>query len=104
MQTALNKNKKILNMSLTLNAFRTKLLAKILNCRSQTEVKRFIEVAIKSMKRHLINGHIISRFVEKTMQELQQMSPMDHDAQQWSNINMARIEFKQWIKTSSPNT
>jgi len=80
-------------MSLTIDECRYKLIDKILFAYSQDEVKRYIETAMKGLQEHKVNGHIIARFVEKTAQHLEEFSPMSHNAQQWSNIKMARIQF-----------
>lgn len=82
-------------MDLSLTDYRTKLLAKIMLSNSQEEVKRYIDAALKSLAQHKLHGHIITRFVDKMIAELELFNPMDKDAQQWSNIHMARIAFKQ---------
>lgn len=80
-------------MALRLDEYRTKLINKILFARSQDEVKRFIEAAIKALKQHGVNGHLIVRFVDKMYSDLSLFNPMNKDAQQWSNISMAKIIF-----------
>jgi hypothetical protein len=80
-------------MSLALDEYRCKLINKILFADSQEEVKRFCDAALKGLKHHEINGHIIARFTERMISELEQFTPIEKDAQQWSNIQMARIQF-----------
>lgn len=80
-------------MSLTLNEYRAKLITKILFAGSQEEVKRFIDTAIKALENNKVNGHIIARFVDKIIKELNLFNPMNKDAQQWSNITMGKILF-----------
>ena len=80
-------------MALSLDEYRTKLINKILLSKSQDEVSRFIETAIKALEQNKINGHIISRFVDKIIGELELLSPLNKDAQQWSNIAIAKILF-----------
>ena len=80
-------------MSLSLDDFRCKLINKILFADSQQEVKRFCDGAMKGLEYHNVNGHIVVRFVEKIISELEQFNPMNKDAQQWSNIQMAKIHF-----------
>lgn len=82
-------------MSLSLAAYRTKLIAKIMSASSQDEVKRYIDTAMKSLEQHNLNGHIVTRFTEKMLDELESFSPMNKNAQQWSNIKMAGICFNQ---------
>ena len=80
-------------MSLSLEEYREELLNKILLAVSQDEVKIFIDTALKALEQNKINGHIISRFIEKMTRDLGSFDPMKKDAQQWSNIKIARILF-----------
>lgn len=80
-------------MSLSMDEYRTKLINKILFAASQEEVKRFIDAAIKALEQNKVNGHIISRFIEKLISDLELFDPMEKEAQQWSNIKFARILF-----------
>ncbi len=91
-------------MSLSLDEFRCKLINKILLAGSQEDVKRFCAAAIKGLEQHKVHGHFILSFVDKAIGELEKFSPMNKDAQQWSNITMARIFFnrmKQQLNTTS---
>ena len=89
-------------MDLSLTDYRSKLIAKIMLSNSQAEVKRYIDAAVKSLEQHKLHGHIILRFIDKMIAELELFNPMDKDAQQWSNINMARIVFKQVKRSLEP--
>ena len=80
-------------MPLSLDEYRCKLINKILFAGSQDEVKRFCDAAMKGLGHHKVNGHIVVRFVERVINELEQFNPMKKNAQQWSNIQMARIQF-----------
>jgi len=80
-------------MSLSLDEYRYKLINKILFAGSQDEIKRFCDAAMKGLEHHKVNGHIVVRFVDKVISELEKFNPMKKDAQQWSNIQMARIQF-----------
>jgi hypothetical protein len=82
-------------MTLTIDEYRCKLINKILFARSQDEVIRFIEVAMKSLQEHKVNGHIIVRFIDKMLQHLNEFRPVDYNTQQWNNIKMARMQFNQ---------
>ncbi len=57
-------------MPLSLEEYRIKLINKILFCASQEEVKRYIDTAIKALQQKKVNGHIISRFVDKIISEI----------------------------------
>lgn len=80
-------------MSLSLPEYRLKLIAKIMSASSQEEVKRYIDAAIKSLEQNQVNGHVIVRFIDKMSDELEAFSPMNKNAQQWSNIKMSLICF-----------
>ena len=82
-------------MSLSLTEYRIKLITKIMFASSQNEVKRYIDAAVKSLEQNKLNGHIITRFTDKMLDELESFSPLNKEAQQWSNIKMARICFNQ---------
>jgi hypothetical protein len=73
-------------MPLSLNDYRSKLIKKILLSHSQTDVKRIIDTAVKSLEQYELNGHIIIRFTERMSDELALFNAMNKDSQQWSNI------------------
>jgi hypothetical protein len=77
----------------SMDEYRTKLVNKILFATSHEEVMRFIETAMKALEKNKVNGHIICRFAEKMTSHLESFSPMEEEAQQWSNIKIAMILF-----------
>jgi len=83
-------------MLFSLDECRSKLINKILFASSQEEVRRFCDAAMKGLEQQKVNGHIIARFADKIISELHQFNPMNKDAQQWSNIRMARIHFNRF--------
>jgi hypothetical protein len=86
-------------MSLSLTEYRTKLITKIMSASSQEEVKRYIDTAVKSLEQNRVNGHFIVRFIDKMSDELESFSPMNKNAQQWSNIKMSLICFNRIKRT-----
>ena len=80
-------------MPLSLDEYRCKLINKILFAASQEEVKRYCDAAMKGLELHNVNGHIVIRFIDKIISELELFNPMNKNAQQWSNIQLARIQF-----------
>jgi hypothetical protein len=86
-------------MSTTIDDYRCKLINKILFAGSEEEVRRFVDEAMKGLEQHKVNGHIVARFVDKMISELENFNPMEKDAQQWSNIKMARVHFSQIKQT-----
>ena len=81
-------------MSLSIDEYRSKLINKILFAGSQREVTRFCDAAINGLEQHNVNPHIVARFVEKVICELELFDPIQNDSQQWSNIQLAKILFK----------
>lgn len=80
-------------MSLSLDEYRTKLMNHILYAKTQQEVTGFIDAAIKALEQNRVHRHIIVRFVDKILSELDEFSPMNKHAQHWSNIKIAMILF-----------
>jgi hypothetical protein len=92
------------SMSLSLESYREKLTHKILSASSQEQTGRYIDTAIKALEKYKLNGHIVTRFVEKTIDKLESFNPMNKDAQQWSNIQTARVllgRIKNQMKSSA---
>ncbi len=75
--------------------FRSDLIAKIKSSSSQMEVKQIIDLAIKDLEKNKPASSSIIRFLDTMLSELESFSPMNKDVQQWSNIKMAMICFKQ---------
>jgi hypothetical protein len=80
-------------MTLSLDEFRIALITEILPAGSQEEVKELIEAAIKLLKYNNVTNQSIAGFVEKSLTDLHQYSPLNEEARQWSNIKTARILF-----------
>jgi len=57
-------------MSISLDKFRAKLVIKILYARSTEETERFINAAIRAMRKTKMNGQIIASFVERVISQL----------------------------------
>ena len=75
-------------------------LKKILLAGSQGEVKQNIDVNINSLLAENQGTDKIENFIAGLMDELALLSPMNKDAGQWSNINMARVYLHQMRKKS----
>jgi hypothetical protein len=80
-------------MSLSLDEHSTKLINNILFATSQQAVKGLIDIVMATLEQNHVNGHTLERFVEKISSELESFSPLKQEAQQWSNIKMAKIVF-----------
>ena len=80
-------------MPTSLDEFRLTLVRNILKASSQEEVTALVSVAVTSLEENSVNGYIILRFADKTIDQLEEFSAMRKDASQWSNIHMAKILF-----------
>lgn len=72
---------------------RIELINKILFAVSQDEVKSLIDATINTLEQNNLNDYVILRFSEKMIFNLELFNPMKKDAQQWSNIQIAKIIF-----------
>ena len=80
-------------MSENITDYRCKLLNKILFAESQNDVQILIDAAIEGLKQHKVDNYIFDRFLDKTIQNLEEFNPGDYNAQQWANIHMSKIVF-----------
>ncbi len=80
-------------MPLSLEEYRVRLVNSILFAASREEVKRFIDAALRGLHQHKISGDALANFIENISVELEQFDPMNKNAQQWSNIKIARVYF-----------
>ena len=77
-------------MSLSLDKFRAKLVIKILYARSGAETERFVRAAVMAMEKKKVNGYIITRFIDRIMNQLNNFHPFKTNETQWNNITVAR--------------
>ena len=71
--------------------YRSQLINRILIASSQLEVRKVVDMAMKDLDRQQSNEEIAFVFTNKILSDLKSFNPLYKDAQQWSNINMARI-------------
>jgi hypothetical protein len=72
---------------------KAKLLKEILSAGSQEDVKRLIKEGVLLLEKNGINDQIICQLVSKLIKELDLFSPIKKNAQQWSNIKIAKIQL-----------
>ena len=89
-------------MAISLNEYKTKLIDSILSSSSQAEVQKFSDAAIKALKQSKLEEDIVVRFIDRMIIELDLFDPMNKNAQQWSNISMAKIIFNRYYKDFKP--
>lgn len=77
-------------MSSSLSEYRTKLTNSILRAGSAAEVRSHIEQAISYLQHKNINGHLITRLVDRLRKELELISLLDTHAPYKHNIETAK--------------
>ena len=71
----------------------SELICNILIASSQAEVKTLVNTAIASQETDSIHREKIAAFIELNIDQLEALDPMTMNSTQWSNINMAKIQF-----------
>ena len=76
-----------------LKEYRTKVINKIIFAGSQEEIKECIHTSIRSLEENNAEQPDISLFVKRMISDLESFSPMNEEAEQWSNIKVAKVLF-----------
>lgn len=87
-------------MANTLEDFRCKLIDKIIAAPNEEAINRYINAALKGLKKHNVNGHIVNRFLAKTVFQLQGKMPEQFLEKQKENIQTA-LNYIQFSNASS---
>jgi hypothetical protein len=53
-----------------LDDYRRKLVMKIVHADSYEQIKRYLFTATKALEEHQLNGHLINRFIDKSINQL----------------------------------
>ncbi len=77
----------------TINEYSVKLINKILPAASQEDVKKIIDECMNALEQKKVTGQVLLKFADNMVTQLDQLSPMNKDAQQWSNIQLSKIIF-----------
>jgi len=77
----------------TFSHFHSQLIKRILVAASQEEVMSIIDATMKEVEHQEKEILVPFYFAGKIITELELYSPMKKDAQQWSNIQMARVHL-----------
>jgi hypothetical protein len=86
-----------------LDEYKTEVINNILQASLQEEVQALITASLKVLEQNDIEAKLLNEFVDGISQQLHWFSPMNKDAQQWSNIATAKIILYRW-KQTSPHT
>ena len=81
-------------MPLQLDEYRAELINQLLFATSQQEVNRLVDDAAKIMDRNNVNSEAFHGFIDTVIKDLKRFNPMEKEAQQWSNIKVAKILFR----------
>jgi hypothetical protein len=76
-----------------------KLLTEILSAGSQEDVKQLIDEALELLKNNNLDNKVAYQLIGKIIKELDLFSPLKKNAQQWSNIKIAKIQCLRIKKT-----
>jgi hypothetical protein len=79
----------------TTDDFKDKLVRKITNAESGEQVRRYILSAVKSLRNHKINPHIVSRFINKTDFTLSELYRAGKGTRMAENIDSARAVMEE---------
>ena len=77
-----------------LDDYRHKLVDKILTAESYEQIKRFLLTAVKSMKAHDVHANLISRFIDKTLNQLHGITLLGEDIRLELNIKYAKSQLE----------
>ncbi len=77
----------------TFSHFHSQLITRILVATSQEEVMSIIDATMKEVEQQENEILVPFYFAGKIITELELYSPMKKDAQQWSNIQAARVHL-----------
>jgi hypothetical protein len=79
----------MMNTPLSPDAYRSKLLQRILLAQSEEEVRRSIDEAMQALQTHRVHGHAILRFVEIIISEFESFDSTHTNSQQCNNIALS---------------
>ena len=77
----------------SLDNYRCKLIEKILHATNYEQIKRFILIALRSLDRHKINGHLINRFIDKTTTQFDDTPKSSINVRTEANIKFAKLQL-----------
>lgn len=80
-------------MLISTEEYRGQVISNVLYAGSQEEVCHILDLAMKDLNVRQTNKETTINFISKILDELDHFNPMNKNAQEWSNINMARIYF-----------
>ncbi|MDH7461226.1 hypothetical protein QEG73_08040 [Chitinophagaceae bacterium 26-R-25] len=84
-----------------LDQYKAEVIKNILEASSQEEVQGLIAASLKVLEQRGVKANLIHEFVDLISHQLRWFSPMNKNAQQWSNIATAKVVLYRW-KQSTP--
>ena len=80
--------------TVTLDDYRHKLVGKVVKAESYEHIKRYMLTAIRSLRKHEINGHLIARFIDKSINQLHGLSLLETDVKTNLNLKYAKLQLE----------
>lgn len=77
-----------------LDDYRHKLIEKIIQADSLEEIKWRLIGAVDDLKDHELNGHLIHRFIDKSINQLNGLSLLDADIKTGLNSKFAKTQLE----------
>lgn len=74
--------------------FENKFLEKVANAATQESVKSICKNSIQVLKAQGLKKERIFEFIGVVLTRLESFNPMEKDADQWSNIQTAKIQYR----------
>jgi hypothetical protein len=76
-----------------LDEYKCKLVGKILLATSNEQIKRFLLTAIRSLEKNNVHGHIVNRFIDKAVLQLDELKNPEADIRTLMNIKFASSQL-----------
>lgn len=91
-------------MAKGIDEFRLKLVSKIRQADSERSIARYIETAVKTMARKKVNGHLIVRFLDRSIVDLQaDDNTTDYQTQEKSIVGLKLLRLARTQMTDRVN-
>lgn len=87
-----------------LDDYRHKLVDEILTAGSYEQIKLFLLTAVKRMKEHDVHEHLISWFIDKTLNQLHGIRLLSEDFRRELNIKYAQSQLELIKRRRKNNT
>jgi hypothetical protein len=84
----------MMKQTYTLDDYRHKLVDKIIHANSLEEVKRYLLTALGSLNKHDVNEHLVSRFIDKSINQLNGLTLLNVDIKTKLNARYGKAQLE----------